>query len=73
MDTYTLVDLNTRKSFERLLQTWKNGMPNGTPVFARHLIDSIERAVKFIHRRQSPTQQPTSASPVIPTNTKVTR
>ncbi|CAO3584453.1 unnamed protein product [Absidia cylindrospora] len=74
MDTYTLVDLPTRKSFERLLQTWKTGMPNGNPVFARHLTEAIERAVNFIQQSQShsPHQLPqqANASPVVPMNIK---
>ncbi|KAI9305114.1 hypothetical protein BJ944DRAFT_249314 [Cunninghamella echinulata] len=57
LDTYNLVDLNTRRSSERLLQTWKNGMPNGTPVFSRHLIESMERSIQYIQHSQFPGQK----------------
>ncbi|OAD78619.1 hypothetical protein PHYBLDRAFT_94358, partial [Phycomyces blakesleeanus NRRL 1555(-)] len=45
LDAYTLTDPQMRRSFERVLQTWKNGMPAGGPVFARHVIEPIERAL----------------------------
>lgn len=51
------MDLNTRRSSERLLQTWKNGMPNGTPVFSRHLIESMERSIQYIQHSQFPGQK----------------
>ncbi|KAI8379571.1 uncharacterized protein BYT42DRAFT_636000 [Radiomyces spectabilis] len=67
LDAYTLTDRTTRMSFERMLQTWKNGMPNGAPVFARHVIEQIERAVNYIreqqHQQGSPRRYPT-ASPM---------
>lgn len=61
MDAYTLTDPQTRRSFERLLQTWKNGLPNGHPVFSRHVIESIERPVKYMRERQG--AQPMHQSP----------
>ncbi|KAI9481275.1 MAG: hypothetical protein EXX96DRAFT_595146 [Benjaminiella poitrasii] len=62
LDAYTLVDPTIRKSFERLLQTWKNGLPGGQPVFSRHVIESIERSVMYIHEKT-----PTSKYPHLPT------
>ncbi|ORX56382.1 hypothetical protein DM01DRAFT_1303896 [Hesseltinella vesiculosa] len=59
VDAYSLVDLQTQASFERLLQTWKNGLPNGGPVFARHLIESMERSVQFV--RQKTNRAPANA------------
>ncbi|CDH54150.1 mrna cleavage factor complex component [Lichtheimia corymbifera JMRC:FSU:9682] len=61
MDAYTLTDPQTRRSFERLLQTWKNGLPNGHPVFSRHVIESIERPVNYMRERQG--AQPMHQSP----------
>ncbi|KAI7880975.1 hypothetical protein K492DRAFT_177483 [Lichtheimia hyalospora FSU 10163] len=61
MDAYTLTDSQTRRSFERLLQTWKNGLPNGHPVFSRHVIESIERPVNYMRERQG--AQPMHHSP----------
>ncbi|CDS13196.1 hypothetical protein LRAMOSA05374 [Lichtheimia ramosa] len=61
MDAYTLTDAQTRRSFERLLQTWKNGLPNGHPVFSRHVIESIERPVNYMRERQG--AQPMHQSP----------
>ncbi|KAI9258979.1 hypothetical protein BDA99DRAFT_484022 [Phascolomyces articulosus] len=62
LDAYTVTDPNTRKSFERLLHTWKNGMPNGAPVFSRQIIESIERPLNYIRSRNqggaSPQRQP---------------
>jgi pre-mRNA cleavage complex 2 protein Pcf11 len=54
LDAYTLTDSTVRKSFERLLQTWKNGMPGGQAVFPRHIIESIERSINYI-REKTPT------------------
>lgn len=51
LDAYTLTDNTVRKSFERLLQTWKNGMPGGNPVFPRHIIESIERSIIYIREK----------------------
>lgn len=56
LDAYTLSDPTVRKSFERLLQTWKNGMPGGQPVFSRHVIESIERSIMYI-REKTPTSR----------------
>ncbi|KAG2219580.1 hypothetical protein INT45_002538 [Circinella minor] len=61
LDAYTVTDVNVRRSFERLLHTWKNGMPNGAPVFSRQIIESIERPLNYIRSRNqgvSPQQQP---------------
>lgn len=55
--------MNTRRSSERLLQTWKNGMPNGTPVFSRHLIESMERSIQYIQQNQYPGQKLTQPHP----------
>lgn len=52
LDAYKVTDLQTRRSFERLLQTWKNGMPNGAPVFPRHVIEPIERSIHYIRQNQ---------------------
>ena len=60
LDAYTVTDVNGRRSFERLLHTWKNGMPNGAPVFSRQIIESIERPLNYIrsrHQGASPQQQ----------------
>ncbi|RUP42933.1 hypothetical protein BC936DRAFT_137876 [Jimgerdemannia flammicorona] len=54
LDAYTLVDGPTRHSFERLLQTWKSGLPNGAPVFGRHVIETIERALGYGRQRGGP-------------------
>ncbi|KAG2201273.1 hypothetical protein INT47_006776, partial [Mucor saturninus] len=54
LDAYTLTDSTVKKSFERLLQTWKNGMPGGHPVFPRHIIESIERSIVYIREKASP-------------------
>lgn len=56
LDAYTLTDPTVRKSFERLLQTWKNGMPGGHPVFPRHIIEPIERSIIYI-REKTPTSR----------------
>lgn len=56
LDAYTLTDPSVRKSFERLLQTWKNGMPGGHPVFPRHIIEPIERSIIYI-REKTPTSR----------------
>ncbi|KAL1934731.1 hypothetical protein VTP01DRAFT_6913 [Rhizomucor pusillus] len=52
LDAYKVTDPQTRRSFERLLQTWKNGMPNGAPVFPRHVIEPIERSIHYIRQNQ---------------------
>ncbi|ORE11595.1 hypothetical protein BCV72DRAFT_94803 [Rhizopus microsporus var. microsporus] len=57
LDAYTLSDANVRKSFERLLQTWKNGLPGGRPVFPRHIIEPIERSIMYIREKQANQQQ----------------
>lgn len=54
LDAYTLTDSTVKKSFERLLQTWKNGMPGGHPVFPRHIIESIERSILYMREKASP-------------------
>lgn len=59
LDAYTLAEVQTRRSFERLLQTWKNGMPDGRPVFSRSVIEPIERAIRYVQQQQSP-QPPNS-------------
>ncbi|KAI8968386.1 hypothetical protein BDF20DRAFT_916922 [Mycotypha africana] len=51
LDAYTLADPTVRRSFERLLQTWKNGMPGGQPVFSRNVIESIERSIIYIREK----------------------
>ncbi|KAI8882083.1 hypothetical protein K501DRAFT_286051 [Backusella circina FSU 941] len=51
LDAYTLTEPSTRKSFEKLLHTWKNGMPGGAPVFPRHIIEKIERSVQYIREK----------------------
>ncbi|GAA5814611.1 hypothetical protein MFLAVUS_008110 [Mucor flavus] len=61
LDAYTLTDASVRKSFERLLQTWKNGMPGGNPVFPRHIIESIERSIVYI-REKNPSRYPPPTS-----------
>ncbi|CEP09024.1 hypothetical protein [Parasitella parasitica] len=58
LDAYTLTDLTVRKSFERLLQTWKNGMPGGNPVFPRHIIEPIERSILYIHEKTPTSRYP---------------
>ncbi|OAD09225.1 hypothetical protein MUCCIDRAFT_136583 [Mucor lusitanicus CBS 277.49] len=62
LDAYTLTDPTVRKSFERLLQTWKNGMPGGHPVFPRHIIEPIERSIMYI-REKTPTSRYPHAPP----------
>lgn len=62
LDAYTLTDPTVRKSFERLLQTWKNGMPGGQPVFPRHIIEPIERSINYI-REKTPTSRYPHAPP----------
>lgn len=57
LDAYTLSDANVRRSFERLLQTWKNGLPGGRPVFPRHIIEPIERSIMYIREKQGNQQQ----------------
>ncbi|KAI8065771.1 hypothetical protein BC940DRAFT_71500 [Gongronella butleri] len=69
IDSYALVDAGTQKSFERLLHTWKNGMPNGGPVFARHIIESMERSVTYIRQKNGrpPLQPPPPTNaPMVP-------
>lgn len=61
LDAYTLVDTTVRGKFERLLQTWKNGMPGGNAVFPRHTIESIERSINYIREKT-----PTSRYPHLP-------
>lgn len=63
LDAYTLSDPTVKKSFERLLQTWKNGMPGGQPVFSRHVIEPIERSILYIREKT-----PTSNNPNIHVN-----
>ncbi|GAN08321.1 conserved hypothetical protein [Mucor ambiguus] len=58
LDAYTLTDPTVRKSFERLLQTWKNGMPGGHPVFPRHIIEPIERSIMYIREKTSTPRYP---------------
>lgn len=53
LDAYTLTDLAARERFERLLQTWKNGLPGGRPVFPRHVIEPIEKSIVFIREKQA--------------------
>lgn len=60
LDAYTLTDTNVRKSFERLLQTWKNGMPGGNPVFPRHIIEQIERSIVYIREKSTSARYPSS-------------
>jgi hypothetical protein len=61
LDAYTLTEPSTRKSFEKLLHTWKNGMPGGAPVFPRHIIEKIERSVQYIREKTPSTRyQPSS-------------
>ncbi|KAI8576146.1 hypothetical protein K450DRAFT_258229 [Umbelopsis ramanniana AG] len=56
LESYTRAEVSTRRSFERLLQTWKNGMPDGRPVFSRSVLEPIERSVRYL-QQQSPQQQ----------------
>ncbi|KAF7723319.1 hypothetical protein EC973_002116 [Apophysomyces ossiformis] len=58
LDAYTRTEPHTRRNFERLLQTWKNGMPNGGPVFARHIIESIERALNYMREQSQSSSTP---------------
>ncbi|KAL7310168.1 mRNA 3' end processing factor, variant 2 [Mucor circinelloides] len=58
LDAYTLTDPTVRKSFERLLQTWKNGMPGGHPVFPRHIIEPIERSIIYIREKTPASRYP---------------
>ncbi|KAI8337846.1 hypothetical protein EDC96DRAFT_346839 [Choanephora cucurbitarum] len=58
LDAYTLTDPTVRKSFERLLQTWKNGMPGGLPVFPRHVIEPIERSIVYIREKTPASKYP---------------
>lgn len=67
LDAYTLSDPSVRKSFERLLQTWKNGMPGGQPVFSRHVIESIERSIRYI-REKTPGSRKNHSKPPPPSN-----
>lgn len=60
LDAYTLTDSAVRKSFERLLQTWKNGMPGGHAVFPRHIIEPIERSIQYIHEKTPVSRYPPS-------------
>ena len=56
LDAYTLTDTGVRERFERLLQTWKNGMPGGNPVFPRHIVESIERSIIYIREKNQPSR-----------------
>ena len=56
LESYTRAEVSTRRSFERLLQTWKNGMPDGRPVFSRSVLEPIERSIRYL-QQQSPQQQ----------------
>jgi pre-mRNA cleavage complex 2 protein Pcf11 len=58
LDAYTLAEVQARRSFERLLQTWKNGMPDGRPVFSRSVIEPIERAIRYVQQQQQQQQLP---------------
>ncbi|KAK4512022.1 DRAP deaminase [Mucor velutinosus] len=58
LDAYALTDPTVRKSFERLLQTWKNGMPGGHPVFPRHIIEPIERSIMYIREKTPSSRHP---------------
>ncbi|KAG0750459.1 hypothetical protein G6F57_004437 [Rhizopus arrhizus] len=53
LDAYTLSEPSVRERFERLLQTWKNGMPGGRPVFPRHVIEPIEKSIIYIREKQA--------------------
>ncbi|KAI9286316.1 hypothetical protein BC943DRAFT_342727 [Umbelopsis sp. AD052] len=55
LESYTRAEVSTRRSFERLLQTWKNGMPDGRPVFSRSVLEPVERSVRYL-QQQSPQQ-----------------
>lgn len=70
LDAYTLTDATVKKSFERLLQTWKNGMPGGNPVFPRHIIESIERSIVYIREKAPNPRYPhnNSSTPSLPHN-----
>ncbi|KAI8989556.1 hypothetical protein BDB01DRAFT_718658 [Pilobolus umbonatus] len=58
LDAYTLTDPSVRKSFEKLLQTWKNGMPGEKPVFPRHIIEPIERSINYIREKTHTSRYP---------------
>lgn len=62
LDAYTLSEPSAKERFERLLQTWKNGMPNGRPVFARHIIEPIEKSIAYLREKQADEQQNASNS-----------
>ncbi|RCH81269.1 hypothetical protein CU097_005068, partial [Rhizopus azygosporus] len=66
LDAYTLSDANVRRSFERLLQTWKNGLPGGRPVFPRHIIEPIERSIIDPRLKNATPPQQQAAKPESP-------
>ncbi|OZJ05287.1 hypothetical protein BZG36_01956 [Bifiguratus adelaidae] len=51
LDTYAVADAPTRERLERLEGTWRNGLPDGSPVFARHLLESIEKTIALERQR----------------------
>lgn len=46
LNAYHVSDLTVKGKFERVLQTWKNGMPGGHPVFPSYIIESIENNIR---------------------------
>ncbi|KAG1043483.1 hypothetical protein G6F43_011645 [Rhizopus delemar] len=52
LGAYNLSDPIVREKFERLLLTWKNGLPGGRPVFPRHVIEPIEKSIAYIQEKQ---------------------
>jgi pre-mRNA cleavage complex 2 protein Pcf11 len=73
LDAYTLTDTTVRKSFERLLQTWKNGMPGGLPVFPRHVIEPIERSIIYIREKTPTSRYPPHNNNITTTTTNASR
>ncbi|KAI9254250.1 hypothetical protein BY458DRAFT_558860 [Sporodiniella umbellata] len=57
LDAYNLSEPTAKQKFERLLQTWKNGMPGGRPVFARHIIEPIEKNIHYLREKQAKQEQ----------------
>ncbi|KAI9264838.1 hypothetical protein BY458DRAFT_490932 [Sporodiniella umbellata] len=53
LDAYTLTDPSAQERLERLLQTWKHGLPGGRPVFPRHVLEPIEKSIRFIREKQT--------------------
>lgn len=50
LGAYNLSDPIVREKFEKLLHTWKNGLPGGRPVFPWHVIEPIEKSIAYIKK-----------------------